>query len=266
MHFTAPQEIPSNPTILQLGSFDRLSDGCQVVDIIPQGLKLLVSEGESVKLDQPLTSNPNVGGFGQGDLEIVLQDPFLFQWLGHFDSVVAVEALKPSFCNIYPQIDCLTDSDPDMANPLLDVACSSMNEKYSRITTENELSSVSIIQGDTWVVTFTRVDHEISEEAELEMEEEELLLMLSVSAILVWTLRNSYRDTSSGFSSLNISNKSIDSALMIFKAQKGIKGRKNINWKVVKFKEKATYTQQKIDTLRIEWAEHVDDFIPINIQ
>ncbi|GJR29179.1 acetyl-CoA carboxylase beta subunit [Tanacetum coccineum] len=43
------------------------SDGRQVVDIIPPGPELLVSEGESIKLDQPLTSNPNVGGFGQGD-------------------------------------------------------------------------------------------------------------------------------------------------------------------------------------------------------
>ncbi|KAL8196491.1 hypothetical protein R6Q57_024786 [Mikania cordata] len=40
------------------------SDGRQVVDIIPPGPELLVSEGESIKLDQPLTSNPNVGGFG----------------------------------------------------------------------------------------------------------------------------------------------------------------------------------------------------------
>ena len=40
------------------------SDGRQVVDIIPPGPELLVSEGESVQLDQPLTSNPNVGGFG----------------------------------------------------------------------------------------------------------------------------------------------------------------------------------------------------------
>ncbi|KAH0849844.1 LOW QUALITY PROTEIN: hypothetical protein HID58_096042, partial [Brassica napus] len=31
----------------------------QVIDIIPRGLELLVSEGESIKLDQPLTSNPN---------------------------------------------------------------------------------------------------------------------------------------------------------------------------------------------------------------
>ncbi|KAL2929208.1 Cytochrome f [Bienertia sinuspersici] len=49
------------------------SDGREVADIIPPGPELLVSEGESIKLDQPLTSNPNVGGFGQGDAEIVLQ-------------------------------------------------------------------------------------------------------------------------------------------------------------------------------------------------
>ncbi|CAN6691342.1 unnamed protein product [Malus baccata var. baccata] len=88
----------------------------------------------------------------------------------------------------------------------------------------------------------------------------------------------------------------VELALKMFKAQKGIKGRKNINWKVVKcplqegtvecgyyvmkymkeiindpncsiitkFKEKATYTQHEIDALRIEWAEYVDDFIPID--
>ena len=44
-----------------------------MVDIIPSRLKLLVSDGESIELDKPLTNNPNVGGFGQGDAEIVLQ-------------------------------------------------------------------------------------------------------------------------------------------------------------------------------------------------
>ena len=33
------------------------SDGREVIDIIPPGPELLVSEGESIKLDQPLTSN-----------------------------------------------------------------------------------------------------------------------------------------------------------------------------------------------------------------
>ncbi|CAI9290874.1 unnamed protein product [Lactuca saligna] len=43
------------------------SGGRQVVDSIPLGPKLLVTEGESIKFEQPLTSNPNVGGFGYGD-------------------------------------------------------------------------------------------------------------------------------------------------------------------------------------------------------
>ena len=37
------------------------SKGRQVISNIPQGLKLLVSKGESIKLDQPLRSNPNMG-------------------------------------------------------------------------------------------------------------------------------------------------------------------------------------------------------------
>ncbi|KAF1859072.1 hypothetical protein Lal_00000898 [Lupinus albus] len=60
------------------------SDGRDVIDIIPPGPELLVSEGEPIKLDQPLTSNPNVSGFGQGDAEIVLQDPLRVQGLLFF--------------------------------------------------------------------------------------------------------------------------------------------------------------------------------------
>ncbi|KAK4733674.1 hypothetical protein R3W88_007935 [Solanum pinnatisectum] len=60
------------------------SEGRQVVDIIPPGPILLVSKGESIKFDQPLTSNPNVGGFGLGDAEIVLQDPLRVQGLLFF--------------------------------------------------------------------------------------------------------------------------------------------------------------------------------------
>nr|YP_009701033.1 cytochrome f [Manoao colensoi]QEQ14238.1 cytochrome f [Manoao colensoi] len=56
-------------------------DDRQAVDIVPPGPELLVSEGEFIKVDQPLTNNPNVGGFGQGDAEIVLQDPLRVQGL-----------------------------------------------------------------------------------------------------------------------------------------------------------------------------------------
>lgn len=47
------------------------------------GPKLLVSEGESIELDQPLTSNPNVGGFDR-DVEIILQDSLQVQGLLFF--------------------------------------------------------------------------------------------------------------------------------------------------------------------------------------
>nr|WGO58424.1 cytochrome f [Aneura pinguis]WGO58510.1 cytochrome f [Aneura pinguis]WGO58596.1 cytochrome f [Aneura pinguis]WGO58682.1 cytochrome f [Aneura pinguis]WGO58768.1 cytochrome f [Aneura pinguis] len=51
------------------------SDGHEVIDTIPAGPEIIVSEGEFVRIDQPLTNNPNVGGFGQSDAEVVLQDP-----------------------------------------------------------------------------------------------------------------------------------------------------------------------------------------------
>lgn len=49
--------------------------GEDVVDAIPAGPELIVKEGQTIKADEPLTNNPNVGGFGQMDSEIVLQNP-----------------------------------------------------------------------------------------------------------------------------------------------------------------------------------------------
>ncbi len=51
------------------------ADGESVVDEIPGGPELIVSEGQEVAVGTPLTENPNVGGFGQADVEVVLQDP-----------------------------------------------------------------------------------------------------------------------------------------------------------------------------------------------
>jgi apocytochrome f len=42
---------------------------------IPAGPDLLVKEGQSLSADQPLTVDPNIGGFGQTETEIVLQSP-----------------------------------------------------------------------------------------------------------------------------------------------------------------------------------------------
>lgn len=42
---------------------------------IPLGPDLIVKEGQSVSADQALTVDPNVGGFGQAETEVVLQSP-----------------------------------------------------------------------------------------------------------------------------------------------------------------------------------------------
>jgi apocytochrome f len=52
-----------------------------VVDTIPAGPQLIVAQGDEVTAGQLLTSDPNVGGFGQKDAEIVLQNPQRIQWL-----------------------------------------------------------------------------------------------------------------------------------------------------------------------------------------
>jgi apocytochrome f len=51
------------------------SNGTKTSQIVPAGLNLIVKTGDIVKTDQPLNSDPNVGGFGQEDSEIVLQSP-----------------------------------------------------------------------------------------------------------------------------------------------------------------------------------------------
>jgi apocytochrome f len=56
-------------------------NGDSVVEKIPPGPQLLVSLGDVVTQDQPLTNNPNIGGFGQKDVEIVLQNPARIQGL-----------------------------------------------------------------------------------------------------------------------------------------------------------------------------------------
>jgi apocytochrome f len=66
------------------------ADGSTVTNVIPTGPELIVSEGTVVKADQPLTNNPNVGGFGQTETEIVLQDPSRVQGLMLFLSFTII--------------------------------------------------------------------------------------------------------------------------------------------------------------------------------
>ncbi|CAM9095452.1 unnamed protein product [Sphacelaria rigidula] len=51
------------------------SQGQEIKQNIPKGLSLIIARNDKIKIDQPLTKDPNVGGFGQTDIEIVLQDP-----------------------------------------------------------------------------------------------------------------------------------------------------------------------------------------------
>lgn len=51
------------------------SSGTKTSQIVPAGLNIIVKQGDSVKLDQALNSDPSVGGFGQEESEIVLQNP-----------------------------------------------------------------------------------------------------------------------------------------------------------------------------------------------
>jgi apocytochrome f len=50
-------------------------EGNMITETIPPGPELLVKVGQIVRADEPITINPNVGGFGQAETEIVLQSP-----------------------------------------------------------------------------------------------------------------------------------------------------------------------------------------------
>ena len=53
----------------------------EIIEKIPAGPNIIVKEGQKIKVDQPLTNNANVGGFGQAETEIVLQNPIRVQGL-----------------------------------------------------------------------------------------------------------------------------------------------------------------------------------------
>ena len=65
---TTSEKGESNITIVS-------SNGAKMSQIVPAGLTLTVKQGEIVKTEQALNVDPNAGGFGQEDSEIVLQNP-----------------------------------------------------------------------------------------------------------------------------------------------------------------------------------------------
>lgn len=71
----------------------KSADGASVVDVIPAGPELIVAEGDQVTAGQALTNNPNVGGFGQRDTEIVLQSSARIQGLLAFFGIVILSQI-----------------------------------------------------------------------------------------------------------------------------------------------------------------------------
>ena len=53
----------------------EMENGEQVIEKIPPGPDIIVRLNQKIQQDQPLTNNPNIGGFGQQDTDIVLQNP-----------------------------------------------------------------------------------------------------------------------------------------------------------------------------------------------
>jgi apocytochrome f len=63
-------------------------DGSIITENVPPGPELLVKVGQTIQSNEPLTNNPNVGGFGQAETEIVLQNPGRIQSLLIFFRIV----------------------------------------------------------------------------------------------------------------------------------------------------------------------------------
>jgi apocytochrome f len=68
------------------------ANGSKISQVIPAGLSLIVKQGQTVNVDQPLNVDPNVGGFGQEESEIVLQNPVrIFGYLAFCLSILLAQ-------------------------------------------------------------------------------------------------------------------------------------------------------------------------------
>jgi apocytochrome f len=65
---TTSEKGESNITIVN-------SNGVKTSQIVPAGLSLIVKAGDIIQTEQALNIDPNAGGFGQEESEIVLQNP-----------------------------------------------------------------------------------------------------------------------------------------------------------------------------------------------
>jgi apocytochrome f len=94
-----PSSPPSDPAVSRVDLSDyytplsivTIDTGSGPVDeVVPAGPALTVSVGSTLKVGDALTDNPNVGGFGQAEREIVLQSPTRVKWLIAFLAAVSL--------------------------------------------------------------------------------------------------------------------------------------------------------------------------------
>ena len=70
------------------------STGETKIQTIPKDVDLIVKQDQLIKVDQAFTTNPNVGGFGQTETEIVLQDPArIYGYLAFCVSVIITQSM-----------------------------------------------------------------------------------------------------------------------------------------------------------------------------
>lgn len=70
------------------------ADGVIKTQSIPKEADFIVKENQVVQQDQPLTTNPNVGGFGQTETEVVLQSPArIYGYTAFCFSIIVAQAM-----------------------------------------------------------------------------------------------------------------------------------------------------------------------------
>nr|QCI08497.1 Apocytochrome f [Spermothamnion repens] len=85
----------------QIKNINKLNEGGFKINIekengeiytenIPEGFKLQINEGNKISANQSLTMDPNVGGFGQNETEIVLQNPARIKGMIFFFTTVTL--------------------------------------------------------------------------------------------------------------------------------------------------------------------------------
>jgi len=81
---------------LEAGGYEltiQPDEGEPLVQSIPAGPELVVAQGDAIATGDALTNNPNVGGFGQVDTEIVLQSPNRIKGLLAFLAAVTLSQI-----------------------------------------------------------------------------------------------------------------------------------------------------------------------------